>query len=137
MRQHSERRGQFLSREFLCRSPYFDGLRHSDSKVFRLRDKTPRSHFVCFRRVNQVEAKDVFVRACAYMKTVAVIRRVHDQPAILKHSPIFGSVACAKISNGRPKNRGADECNSGELQTNPIARDQTGTSNWLINLNVS
>jgi hypothetical protein len=71
------------------------------------------------------------------MKTVAVIRRVHNQPAILKHSPIFGSLARAKISIGRPKNRGANECNSGELQTNRIATDQTGTSNWLISVNVA
>jgi hypothetical protein len=97
-------------------------------------DQAPGSHFVCFRRINQVQAEDVFIRACAHVKTVTVIRRVRNESAILKHGPLLPWTNSKKRG---AKNRNANERDCRNAQKNRRARDQTGTSNWLINLNVS
>jgi len=67
---------------------------YTDRKIFRLFNQASRIHFVRFGRLNQIEAKDVFLRACADMKTVAVIRWIRDELAIFKRGPIFKSVLC-------------------------------------------
>jgi hypothetical protein len=135
MREHSEWLGQFLACEFLCRLPYFDGLRHSNIKIFRLFDEASRRHFVCFGRVNEIKTKQVFLIPSTHVKAVAIIRRVRDQPTILQHNPIFGSIAGGNIANGRPNNGGADDRSSGETQRNRRANDQMATSKWLRSLN--
>jgi hypothetical protein len=112
---------------------YFDRLGHSDRKVFRLFNQARRIQFVRLGRVNHIEAKYVFLAANADVKTISIIGWIDDEPAILKDSPI---VACAKIGNRRPKDRGNDY-SSGKSQRDRRAKDQTGTSNWLISLNVS
>src|SRR5262249_60728174 len=75
----------------------FDGLRHSDPKIFRLLNEAYRGHFVGFRRINHVEAEDVFVRANAHMKTVAVICRIQNEPTIRKDNPVSGLIARGKV----------------------------------------
>ena len=80
---------QSLSHELFGCLAYFDGLRHSDSEVFRLFNEAPWNHCVRFGCVNEVEAKQVFLISGAHMKAVTVIGGVRDQSAIFQHNPIF------------------------------------------------
>src|SRR5262245_24340798 len=73
-RKYRKRLRQFLSGELFRCLAHVDGLRHSDRKILRLFDQAPRCHFVRFRRINHVQTKNVFSRACTRVKTVAVIR---------------------------------------------------------------
>ena len=134
---HGERLGQFLPGEFFRRLAHFDGLWDGDAKIFGLFGEARRSHFVCLGRINHVETEDIFSFACAHMKAVAVIRRVGDESAIVQHNPVFRSVTCANVDSRGPKNGDTNQCGSGESQRGERAKDQGGTSNWLINLNVS
>src|SRR5438477_2051095 len=102
MREHGERLGQFFSRKRRCRSPHRDCLRHSNAEILRLLDQARGSHFVCFRRINHVEAEDVFVRANAHVKAVAVVRRVRDLSAIVQHNPVFRFRASTKFDSLDP-----------------------------------
>src|SRR5439155_27116485 len=67
------------------------------------------------------------------LETITDIRRINNEPAIIQHDPIYRSLACVKINNRQPKNGDANECNSGESQRSRRMKDQTSTSNWLIN----
>ena len=89
MREYSEWLGQLLLRKIFRRPTYFDGLRHSNLKVFRLFNEAPRRHFVRFGRVNEVKTKQIFLLSGAHMKAVTVIRRIRDESAIFQHNPIF------------------------------------------------
>ena len=89
MREYSERLGQLLLRKIFRRPTYFDGLRHRNTKIFRLFNEPSRRHFVRFGRVNEIKTKQVFLRAGTHMKAVAVIRRIRDESAIFQHNPIF------------------------------------------------
>ena len=109
MRKDRERRGQFLINEFLCSSTYFDCLRHGNAKVFRLLNEAPRRHLVRFGRVNEIETKKVFLLARTYMKAVAVVRRVGDEPAILQYNPLSGSIARAKADRTGAKDTKSNE----------------------------
>ena len=68
---------------------YFDGLRHSDRKIFRLFNEPSRRHFVRFGSVNEIEAKQVFLFPGTHMKAVAVVRRIRDESAIFQRNPIL------------------------------------------------
>src|SRR5215472_4391349 len=102
MREDCERFGQFLARELFGRSTYFDGLRHRDAEICPLVHEALRSQFICFRRVNEVEAENVFLRTRAHVKTVAVIRRVQNETAIPQYNPVFKSFVCANIDRRDP-----------------------------------
>src|SRR6266496_2571265 len=137
MRKYRKWLGQFLPREFFRCLAYLDGLGHSDRKVFRLFYQARRIQFVRFSGIDQIEAKDVFLAADAGMETISVVGGIHNEMAILQNDPVFRSIARAKVNYRRPNNDNCNERNSGKSRRNQRARDQTGTSNWLISLNVS
>ena len=82
--KHRERLGQFIAGEcFGCFSD-FDRLRHSDPKVFRLFDQPSRLRPFGFGRIDQIEAKNVFLIAGANVKTIPVICRIENELAIFR-----------------------------------------------------
>src|SRR5438874_5700816 len=89
MRQYSERLRQLLLRKIFRRTPYFDVLRHSNTKKLRLFVEPSWRYFVRFGRVNEVQAKRVYLFTSTHMKAVAIISRVRDESAIFQHNPIF------------------------------------------------
>src|SRR5947209_7685827 len=72
-------------------------------------NQAARLPFVRFGRINQIKPKDVFVAAKADVKTIAVIRRIRDQSAIVQDDPIFRSVACPNIDSGCPNKSNGSE----------------------------
>src|SRR5205807_4420514 len=129
MRECDERLRKFLTRELFRRLADFNCLRDSNPKVFRLFDYAPRRHFVCFRCVNQVQAKDIFLRARAHVKAIAVICRIWNYSAILEDNAIFRSAACA-IFNMRCANNCKGEKSDLAAQV-PEARNREVASGSL------
>src|SRR4029077_14577409 len=127
MREYSERLGQLLLSKILRHPTYFDGLRHRNTKVFRLFNKPARRHFVRFGRVNEIKTKQVFLRTHTHMKAVAVIRRIRNEPAIFQHNPIFWVISCAKIDSRAPKNNNRNESAYAESRENRRGKNQTAT----------
>jgi hypothetical protein len=68
------------------------------------------------------------------MKTISIVGWIADKAAVLEDSPIIARV---DITSGAQKNGGAKDGNSGQPQTSRIAKDQSGTSDWLNSLNSS
>src|SRR5436190_13628906 len=109
MREDSEQLGQLLLRKIFRRPTYFDGLRHRNTKIFRLFNKPSRRHFVCFGRVNKIKTKQVFLLADTHMKAVAVICWVCNEMAIVQNNPIFRFAA-----SGHMDSRGAKNSDGGD-----------------------
>ena len=88
--KYNERVSQFLARECFGRFPHFDRLRDCDLKVLRLSNQTGRLCPFCFGRIDQIEAKDVFLAAGTNVKTVSVVRRIRNETTSLKGDPVGG-----------------------------------------------
>ena len=133
MCEYSERLGQFLLRKIFRRPTYFDGLRHSDTKIFRLFNEPSRRHFVSFRRINEVKSKQVFLVTRTHMKTVAVVRWVRDESAIFQ---ALSNLLIDLVREDRqPRSQRTTTAMSALTPTREKIekrRDQTATSNWLI-----
>ncbi len=132
MREYSERLGQLLLRKIFRRPTYFDGLWHRNTKIFRLFNKPSRRHFVRFGRVNEIKTKQVFLLTGAHMKAVAVIGWVCNETAILQNNPIFRSAASGHMDSRGAKNSDGDDRAYTDSREDRKAKDQSGTSNWLI-----
>jgi len=68
------------------------------------------------------------------MKTIPVVRRIQNEATILKDHPIAAS---AEIDNRDAKKHNDKRRAPYDWERKQRAGNQTGTSNWLINLNVS
>jgi hypothetical protein len=101
---------------------------------FRLLNQTRWIHCVRFGRVNEIEGKDVFVCAGADVKTIPVIRRIQNEATILKDNPITAST---EIDDRDANKHNDDRRAADESERKQRPGNQTGTSNWLIILNIS
>src|SRR5690349_25113179 len=100
MGKDRERLRQFLQREIFGRSPGFDRLRHTYPKILCLFDEAPGSERICFGRVSEIKAKEVFFIADAHMEAVAIIRRIRNKPAIFQDHPFPRWISRAKTGRG-------------------------------------
>ncbi len=80
---HSERLLKFPLRKFLCRFPHFERERGSDSKILGLLIRPIGQAGVSLRCIDEIETKDVLLTADPRMKTVAVVRWIWHETAIL------------------------------------------------------
>jgi hypothetical protein len=126
--------GQLLLGKILRGPTCFDGLRHCNTKIFRLFNEASRRHFICFWRVNEIKTKQIFLLAVTYMKAVAIIRGIRDKSAIFQHNPISRLISCANFDRRAPNNR-SDERAYTDSRVDRKPKDQSGTSNWLMILN--
>src|SRR5207249_7447656 len=101
-------------------------------KIFRLINQSSRSHFICFGRIDEIEPKEVLVRAGTHMKTVAVIRRIRNQLAIFQDNPLFRSASCGNIDGRGPKNSSANQRAYTDSREDRKIKGQTFTSNGSI-----
>src|ERR1041385_66644 len=108
MRENRERLRQLLPGKLFCSATNFDRLPDSDPKVFRLINEASRNHFIGLGGIDHIQAKEIFLLANAYVKAVAVIRRVRNESAVLKYDPLLRCFASAKIDSSNPKNTKSD-----------------------------
>ena len=128
-RKHSERLRQLLSGELFRCATHLDGLGNGGRKIFRLFNQAFWTHFICFGRIDEIEPKEVLVRAGTHMKTVAVIRRIRNQLAIFQHNPLFRSVSRITVDRCGPKKSDANERAYTGSRENRKIKGQSGTSN--------
>jgi hypothetical protein len=124
-----------FSDELFRRLAYLDGLRHSETKVFCLLDEASGCQRIRLGRVNKVQSKQVFLLTSTHVKAVAVVRWIRYQSAIFQHNPIFRSILCAKVNRRARNDNNRNERAYTNSRQDRKAKDQSGTSNWLMILN--
>ena len=100
--------GQFLLHKLDGRFAQLDGLRDGQLKASRLLDQARRISGVDFRRIDQIQPKNILLLARAHVKAVAIIRRVRNQATILEASPILpGAQTENRTAKNEHKNQSA------------------------------
>ncbi|PYJ74321.1 MAG: hypothetical protein DME72_03310 [Verrucomicrobia bacterium] len=69
--------------------------------MFRLLDQSRRIYCICFGRIDEIEAKNIFLIIRTNVKAVPVICRVRNEPTIFKRNPIAAGACGLREKSNR------------------------------------